>query len=418
MSNADIRGRFIWHELMTTDTDAAGAFYSKVMPWKTQPSGMPGYTLWVMGKARAGGLMALPEQQGAGPHWLTYIGTPSVDSTLEGVQRLGGKVVKGATDIPNVGRYAVVSDPQGVTFALYTPAPDSSDGANMGGGAALGAYSWHELATTDVNGAISFYTELFGWEKGPAHPMGGDVGDYQLIVQGGQQIGGMYKSSPAAMPPSWLTYVNVADIDKAANAVKGGGGRIINGPMQVPGGSWIAQATDPQGGMFAVIEVAPVAAAEQPAAPEKASAPKPVQPKPAQAKPAAPKPAAVPKPQAAAPKPAAPPKPEAVEAKPAASASTAVKEPAARSAAASKPGAASKPAAARKAARKKAPAKKAAAKAGRKKVAKKAAAKRAAKPAAKRAAGKRGKKVAGARRGKAKAGARGKAKAKARRAGR
>lgn len=383
MSNADIRGRFVWHELMTTDTDAAGAFYSKVMPWKTQPSGMPGYTLWVTGKSRAGGFMALPaEPQGAAPHWLTYIGTPSVDSTLEGVQRLGGKVLKGATDIPNVGRYAVVSDPQGVTFAIYTPAPGSADGANVGGGAALGAYSWHELATTDVSAALSFYTELFGWEKGPTHPMGGDVGDYQLVTQGGQQIGGLYKSSPTAMPPSWLTYVNVADIDKAANAVKGGGGRIINGPMQVPGGSWIAQATDPQGGMFAVIEAAPMTAAEQPAQPAKpaAKATKPAAPKPAGAASA---PAAAKEPAPAAPKPA----------------------PAAPAAA--KPAAAPK-----KAAAKKAPAKKAAPRKVAKKVVAKGAKKAAKKKAPKKAAAaKRGKKVASSR---GKAPAKSKAKAKAR----
>lgn len=389
MSNADIRGRFVWHELMTTDTDAAGAFYSKVMPWKTQPSGMPGYTLWVMGKSRAGGLMALPEDpQGAGPHWLTYIGTPSVDSTLEGVQRLGGKVLKGATDIPNVGRYAVVSDPQGVTFAVYTPAPGSADGANVGGGAALGGYSWHELATTDVSAALNFYTELFGWEKGPTHPMGGDVGDYQLVTQGGQQIGGLYKSSPAAMPPSWLTYVNVADIDKAANAVKGGGGRIINGPMQVPGGSWIAQATDPQGGMFAVIEVAAMSAAEQPAQKPAAKPAKPAAPKPAAA---APPPAAAKEsaPAAEAPKPA-----PAAAAKPAA----------AKPSAAAKPTAAPKKSAARKAPAKKAAAKKAPARSG------KTAAKK--KAPARAAAAKRGKKAASKGRGRAPL--KGKAKAKAR----
>ncbi len=71
MSNADIRGRFIWHELMTTDPEAAGSFYSKVVPWKTQPSGMPSYTLWIAGKTQTGGLMALPEDsQAAGtpPH--------------------------------------------------------------------------------------------------------------------------------------------------------------------------------------------------------------------------------------------------------------------------------------------------------------------------------------------------------------
>jgi len=385
MSNADIRGRFVWHELMTTDTDAAGAFYSKVMPWKTQPSGMPGYTLWVMGKTRAGGLMALPDSGGSGPHWLTYIGTPSVDSSLEGVQRLGGKVLKAASDIPNVGRYALVSDPQGAAFALFTPAPGSADGAGTGG-AAPGAYSWHELTTTDVDAAVSFYTELFGWEKGPGHEMGGEVGVYQLITQGGQQIGGIYKAPNASMPPNWLTYVNVADIDKAANAVKGGGGRIMNGPHQVPGGSWIVQAMDPQGSLFAVIEVAPMPAQEKPA--QKAT------------KPAASKPAA------AAPK----------ESKPAEPAvASAAKEVAAPKAAAAPAAAAPKAVAAPKKAAAK-PAKKAAKKAGKKaaKPAAKKAAKKAAKPAAKKkaAAAKRGAKASGARKGKT--AAKGKAKAKVR----
>jgi uncharacterized protein len=383
MSNADIRGRFVWHELVTTDTDAAGAFYSKVVPWKTQASGMPGYTLWVMGKNHAGGLMALPEDSaGAAPHWLTFIGTPSVDSTLEGIQRLGGKVLKGATDIPNVGKYAIASDPQGVTFALYTPAAGSADGAAAPGDAAPGACSWHELATTDVNGAVSFYSELFGWEKGPTHPMGGDMGDYQLLTLGGQQIGGVYKSSPGSMPPSWLTYVNVADIDKATSAVKGGGGRIINGPMQVPGGSWIAQATDPQGGMFAVIEVAPMTN-EQPA---KAAA------KPATGK--SPKPAAAKSAKATA-----------AEAKPAASAPAAANE--SPKSASGKPAGGAKPAAATKAAGPKKAGKQAV-----KKAAGKAAKKKAPKPA-QRAAAKRGKKAASARRG-GKAPAKGKAKGKTR----
>ena len=92
MSNADIRGRFIWHELMTTDPEAASGFYSKVVPWKTQPSGMPGYTLWMAGRSRAGGLMALPpEATGTPPHWIVYVGTPNVDSTVAAAQRLGGQ---------------------------------------------------------------------------------------------------------------------------------------------------------------------------------------------------------------------------------------------------------------------------------------------------------------------------------------
>ena len=373
MSNADIRGRFMWHELMTTDTDAAGAFYSRVMPWKAQASGMPGYTLWYAGKTQAGGMMALPsEAQSAGsqPHWLIYIGAPSVDAAVESVQRLGGKVLKSAADIPNVGRFAVVSDPQGAAFALYTPASASGDGASPGG-AAPGGYSWHELATTDLNGALSFYTELFGWEKGPGHDMGGDVGVYQTVTQHGQQLGGMFKSPHAGMPPHWLTYVHVADIDKATNAVKGGGGRVMNGPHQVPGGSWIVQATDPQGGMFAIIEPAEVAAAQKPAQPAKPAASTPGKPavvaapaaaataKAAPKPPAAPKPVAAPK-AAAAPKPAAAPKRKAA-AKAARKSARKTAPKAAKKAgkkkAAAKRGAARKKASSARAGKKKAPAK-------------------------------------------------------------
>src|SRR5579859_2069701 len=107
MSNADIRGRFIWHELVTTDPEAAAAFYSKVVPWKTQDSGMPSYTLWMAGKLQIGGLTGLPEDSEAGtpPHWIIYIATPDVDATVADVERLGGKIVKEPADIPNMGRF-------------------------------------------------------------------------------------------------------------------------------------------------------------------------------------------------------------------------------------------------------------------------------------------------------------------------
>src|SRR2546430_8786931 len=97
MSNADIRGRFIWHELMTTDPVAAGGFYSKVLPWRTQPSGMPSYTLWMAGKTQTGGLMALPPDSvpGTPPPWLVYIRPPSGDGHGAGAPRPRGKGAKG-----------------------------------------------------------------------------------------------------------------------------------------------------------------------------------------------------------------------------------------------------------------------------------------------------------------------------------
>jgi len=274
MSNADIRGRFIWHELMTTDPDAAGSFYSKVLPWKPQPSGMPNYTLWMSGKAQTGGLMALPaESQGAPPHWLMYIGTPNVDSTAQDIQRLGGKILKSPADIPNVGRFAVAADPQGAAFAIYTPA-SAGDGAPPQG--TVGGFSWHELSTSDPDAATNFYVELFGWAKDSVHDMGA-MGPYQILGHGGKQVGGVFKSHDASVPPSWLSYVQVADAGKAANAAKASGGRVLNGPMEVPGGSWVAQLMDPQGGVFAVVEAPkaakPAADAKPAAAPKAKSAP-------------------------------------------------------------------------------------------------------------------------------------------------
>jgi predicted enzyme related to lactoylglutathione lyase len=360
MSNADIRGRFIWHELVTTDPDAASDFYSKVVPWKTQDSGMPSYTLWMAGKTQVGGLTGLPDGAEAGtpPHWIVYIATPDVDATVAEAERLGGKVVKGATDIPNMGRFAVLADPQGAAFAVYTPPGPPPEGSGGPGGP--GHFNWHELATTDYAAALDFYVALFGWEKGPTHDMGA-MGIYQIINQHGAQVGGIYNLQGPATPPNWLSYVQVADCEKATAAAKAAGGRVLNGPIEVPGGSWITMLMDPQGGAFAVVEP-PKVAAQKPAA--KAKKPK------AAAK--ADTPVAVSKPEAAP-----PPMPAAAKKAPA---------KAAKKGKGKAPG---KKAPARKAVGKKAVKK--AAKKSVKKVAGKAAKKR---PAAKSASAKRGKSAA------------------------
>ena len=339
MSNAEIRGRFVWHELMTTDTDAASDFYSRVVPWKAEDSGMPSYSLWMSGKTRAGGLMALPEADGTPPHWIIYVGTPDVDATVAAAEKLGGRILKSAVDIPNVGRFAVLSDPQGAAFAVFNPGSAPEEG--MGGGG-VGDFTWHELATTDPEAALSFYTELFGWSKGAAHDMGDMV--YYIVSHEGKDVGGVYKARDNSTPPNWLSYVRVADATKAANAVKAAGGRILNGPMEVPGGSWIVQVLDPQGGAIALVEAsaADSGAGESEPAPRKKAAKKVAKKAPAKA------------PAKAAPAKAAP-----------------AKAPAKAAAKAAKK-------AAKKAGK---PAKKAA-----KKVAKKAAKKAASKPAAKRAA--------------------------------
>ena len=156
--------------------------------------------------------------------------------------------MKSASDIPNVGRYAVLADPQGATFALYTPGPGGGGIAPPG----AGVFSWHELATTDVPAALRFYGELFGWSKGPGHDMGA-MGIYQIFERFGAQTGGMCNVQGPATPPSWLSYVQVADSSRAVGAAKSAGGRLLHGPMEVPGGAWIINGRDPQGAIFALV---------------------------------------------------------------------------------------------------------------------------------------------------------------------
>jgi uncharacterized protein len=267
MSNAEVRGRFVWHELLTTDTAAAAAFYPKVVPWRTQPSNMPGYTIFMASGLQVAGLMTLPADAGAA-HWLMYVGTPNVDATVTQAQGLGARVCKAASDIPNVGRFAVLADPQGATFAVFTP----SGGPPPPGPPPQGGFSWHELATTDVAAALRFYGGLFGWTKGVSHDMGA-MGVYQLFEHGGAAVGGMCNTQGPSTPPSWLSYVHVADSNRAVAASKAAGGRLLHGPVEVPGGSWIALFLDPQGGAFAVHELPRPATAAKPAAPAVKAAP-------------------------------------------------------------------------------------------------------------------------------------------------
>ena len=255
MSQADLRGKFVWHELMTPDVQAAAAFYSNVLPWTIEASTVPGYTLWMNGSAMRAGLMPQPSavsDRGTPPNWLVYIATPEVDSTAEAAQRLGGKLLKAPTDIPGIGRFAVLSDPLGAAFALFTSHMSTPGDTRP---VPAGRFSWHELATTDPHRALAFYAQLFGWTGGATHDMGAG-GPYQIIEHAGIQIGGMHVLQDPSKPPRWLSYVCIEHIEEVLEAVRAHGGRVLRGPHVVPGGERVAHIMDPQGGTIALHEPA------------------------------------------------------------------------------------------------------------------------------------------------------------------
>ena len=250
------QGHFAWHDLMTTDPEAAKKFYAAVVGWGTQDwaGTTPPYTMWMAGDAMVGGVMQLPDEaikMGSPPHWLTYIETQDIDETYALATKLGARTYVPPTDIPTVGRFAGLADPQGATFALFTPLP--SDNPPITDPNRAGAFSWHELMTTNQNDAFGFYEQLFGWKKTSAMDMG-DHGVYQMFgLTSDIPLGGLF-TIPEGMgaPPNWLPYIHVENADAAAERVKQLGGSIKNGPMEVPGGDRITICADPQGCVFAV----------------------------------------------------------------------------------------------------------------------------------------------------------------------
>jgi predicted enzyme related to lactoylglutathione lyase len=284
MAEPSVHGRFIWQGLMCRDPSASGRFYVQVLGWRAEAwPHDAGYTIFSSAGGPVGGMSLLSEEsrsQGARERWLGFIGVDDVDSMVLSAERLGGKAHGPAKDIPEVGRIAVLTDPQGAVFALHKPLRPMPARA----AAQTGEFAWNELATTDAGAAFRFYQTLFGWQL--MHKMDmGPQGHYWIFGSGGVQRGGIYQGSQPMPGPAWLAYVEVPDVARTIAAATRAGGRVCNGPMDVPGGR-IAQLMDPGGVAFAVHATVKAAAATPPP-PPKAAAPKPAAPRPAAPKPSA-----------------------------------------------------------------------------------------------------------------------------------
>ncbi len=262
MEAAKLHGRFVWYDLMSPNVEASKTFYSSVAGWTTEPfqpvPEMPPYTMWNAGDSSIGGVVPLTEGQNIPPHWLLYIGANNVDKTVEDIKNNGGQVMHGPEDIPTVGRFAMCTDPQGAVFAVFTPLEDMP---GQPGPPKPMFMSWHELASTDVDAGLAFYRSVFGWGDAGSHDMG-DGMIYYMFGAGAMPFGGAYTipsgmDMPMEMKPSWCAYIMTDGLDAACDRVKAGGGQILNGPMEVPGGSRVAVCLDAHGAYFGLHEAGP-----------------------------------------------------------------------------------------------------------------------------------------------------------------
>ena len=260
MSNR--QGDFIWYELMTDDVSAAQKFYGDIFGWQSIDSGQTHQRYEIQlaqdpdtGETNAvGAFLQLDEDMlagGARPAWVGYIGVSDVDASVAGVVKAGGSVLMPAWEVPEVGRMAMLTDPEGVPFYTMRGASDQKSMAFADDRPRLGHCAWNELAADDPKAAMAFYCGQFGWQKDGEMDMG-PMGNYEFLRHGGL-IGAIMRKPAEALMPMWHFYFRVADIDVAVKKITSGGGKILQGPQEIPGGEFTINAEDPQRAPFSVI---------------------------------------------------------------------------------------------------------------------------------------------------------------------
>jgi uncharacterized protein len=249
-------GDFIWYELMTTDPDAATRFYGNILGWSVAPSEQPDmdYRVVSADSEQVGGFMALTPEMTAGgaqPCWAGYIAVDDTDAAAEAIKAAGGQVLMGPDDIPGIGRFAFVADPQGAMFYVMTDTSGKESTAFAKYAPKVGHCAWNELGTADPAAAWKFYGDQFGWTKDGELDMG-PMGKYEFIKRD-VPIGAIMPKMPEMPVSAWTYYFRVPDIDVAAAAVTSGGGVLHMEPMEIPGGDYSVSAADPQGAVFGLV---------------------------------------------------------------------------------------------------------------------------------------------------------------------
>jgi predicted enzyme related to lactoylglutathione lyase len=226
---------------MTVDATRARAFYSELFGWQLVPMEMHGFSVHLIEQACRKIGSIIQENGLPSSHWMPYIEVADTEAACQKVQTLGGHVCVPAMDLPKLGRFAVLDDPQGGFFSVLRrpePTPPPTYDA--------GTFVWDELLTTDPDAAAKFYGSLFEW---PVEKMDMGEASYWLF----KDTAGMMKLPPdAAHPPHWLAYVGSADVDLSAKRAVALGATMFVEPRDIPVVGRFSVLADPTGATFAL----------------------------------------------------------------------------------------------------------------------------------------------------------------------
>jgi len=249
-------GEFSWVDLMARDLSAAKGFYAAYFGWTPEDQntqGGPPYVIFKKnGKGVAGAGQMPPDmmEQGIPAVWNSYINVDDLDATLKKAEELGGAVTMPAMQVMDAGRMAGIQDPTGAQVFLW------QKGTHFGAELVneTHCFGWNELATRDIEVAMKFFGALFGWEyETTENPMT----RYEMIQLAGRGNGGMIQMTEqwGDIPPNWIVYFTVEDINAATEKLASLGGTVHVPPFVAGEVGQISVVADPQDAVFSVIQM-------------------------------------------------------------------------------------------------------------------------------------------------------------------
>lgn len=237
-----------WYEVNTPNVAAATNFYEAVFGWThdSMPMGEMTYNMFKRGDTMFAGVMDLghPAMEGVPPHWGLYFHTENCQATIDKVKELGGEVIYGPMDIPDIGTAAGFRDCCGAHFNVHQPIAERQD-------IYQGGVNWVEHMGPDREKAVGFYTSLFGWGSSDMD-MGDEVGIYTMFMDGEAPIGGCMKVPSGEVPPNWTIYLHSENLEATCEKVTANGGNVMQPPMDIGQFGRIAIAADCCGAVFGI----------------------------------------------------------------------------------------------------------------------------------------------------------------------
>ena len=273
-----LHGKLVWYELVSSDPARSKAFHAELLGWTIEGQETAGMKYEL---AKAGGkdvaTIRQSDDKKTKSHWVPFVSVPDVDAAVATVEQNKGKVVKAAMDVPDIGRYALVSDPNGSRFAVFKSVKSDDPDTDQ---AKQGEFVWAENLTRNKKAqasALAFYPAAVGYSASSM-----DVGEgkkkskYDMLSMTSgdkpKHRAGVVPAKPASLGGHWLPWVSVDDVDGTVGKVKALKGKVVTKPHDIPGVGRAAVVTDPTGAPLGLLKS--LSPEEQKAAMEKAAAEK------------------------------------------------------------------------------------------------------------------------------------------------